>query len=164
MQNLGVGMIVFRILCAFLMAWAVNVALSRPEAVPVLQEVPELKLISPLAAAMVGYFNLAIRQGWGFIVAFANGVWAGVLSIFLAGTIYMSIVLVQALRQNVVKDFDNFLSVFSETVTPLSEQLLNLPLVIVSLGATAVVGVVTEVLHWLLVRFRQGRSAPKSNS
>ena len=148
-------MIVFRILCAVLVAWAVNWALSRPEAVPLLQEVPELGSLSWLAGLMVGYFNLAIRQGWGFIVAFANGVWAGVLSIFLAGTLYMGLVVVIGVRANEIRSFDTFLSVFGETVQPLLDQLVNIPLLIVSLGATALVGVITEVLHWVLVRFRQ---------
>lgn len=154
-------MIVFRIICAVLVAWATNWALSRPEAAPLLLELPEFDTLSPLAGAMVGYFNLAIRQGWGFIVAFANGVWAGVLSIFLAGTLYMSIVLVQALRTDVIKTFDNFLNVFSDTVEPLLEQVVNLPLLVVSLGATAVVGVITEILHWVLVRLHQPKSTAR---
>ena len=155
-------MIVFRILCAILLAWAVNWSLSRPEALRLLQEVPEMATYSLLAAATVGYFNLAIRQGWGVIVAFANGVWAGVLSIFLAGTIHMAIEIVRSMRTGVVKNFNDFLTVFGEAVEPLLDHLGNLQLLIVSLGATAVVGVVTEILHWLLVRLRQGK--PRTHS
>lgn len=153
-------MILFRILCAVLLAWAVNWSLARPEAQELVRSVPELTVLAPLAAAMVGYFNLAIRQGWGVIVAFANGVWAGVLAIFLTGTIHMSIILVQNLRGGIIQSFNDFLTVFGETVEPLVAQLGNLQLLIVSLGATSVVGVVTEVLHWLLVRFRQGKTGP----
>lgn len=153
-------MILFRILCAILLAWAVNWSLSRPEAQVLVQSVPELTVLAPLAAAMVGYFNLAVRQGWGVIVAFANGVWAGVLAIFLTGTIHMGIVLIQNLRAGVITSFNDFLRVFGATVEPLVDQLGNLQLLIVSLGATSVVGVVTEVLHWLLVRFRQGKPGP----
>lgn len=156
-------MIVFRILCAILLAWAVNWSLSRSEAAEVLQAVPELGTYSVLAALAVGYFNLAVRQGWGVIVAFANGVWAGVLTIFLTGTIHMCIEVIRAMRSGIVKSFDNFLTVFGEAVEPLLDHLGNLQLLIVSLGATAVVGVVTEILHWLLVRFRQGKPKMRSN-
>ncbi|MEM1299917.1 MAG: hypothetical protein AAGH68_11630 [Pseudomonadota bacterium] len=155
-------MIVFRIICAFLLAWAVNWSLSRPEALQMIQELPELAIYSLLSALAVGYFNLAVRQGWGVIVAFANGVWAGVLAIFLAGTIHMCVELVRGLRSGVVKSFENFLTLFGEAVEPLLDQLTNLQLLIVSLGATAVVGVVTEILHWLLVRLRQGKPKPRS--
>ncbi|MFK7942939.1 MAG: hypothetical protein AB8B85_08530 [Paracoccaceae bacterium] len=150
-------MILFRILCAILLAWAVNWSLSRPEAQDLLRAVPELGVLAPLAAAMVGYFNLSVRQGWGVIVAFANGVWAGVLAIFLTGSIHILIVVVQNLRGGIIRSFNDFLTVFGEVAQPMVDQLGNLQLLIVSLGATSVVGVVTEVLHWLLVRFRQGK-------
>ncbi len=157
-------MLVFRILCAVLMAWGVNWALSRPEAVVMLQELPEMATYAPIAAGVVGYFNLAVRQGWGFIVAFANGIWAGVLSVFLSGTLYMFILVVDSIRRNVIRDFDQFLRVFSDAVDPLIEQVFNVPLLIVSLATTAVVGVVTEVLHWALVRMRQRGSRESSNA
>ena len=156
-------MLVFRIICAVLLAWAINAGLSRPEASSLLQEVPEMLTFLPLAAALVGYFNLAVRQGWGFIVAFANGVWAGVLSIVGASVLYLAAVLVRDIRENSIKDFDQFLQRLSSTSEPLIEQLLNLPLMIVLLGATAVVGVVTEVLHWVLVRFRQRKGGHRTN-
>ncbi len=155
-------MLIFRILCALLVAWAVNWALSRPEATDMLAEVPEMKTFGPIAGAAVGYFNLAIRQGWGFIVAFANGIWAGVLAILLSGVFYVVIVLTQAVRTNVVRDFDQFLNAFGETVEPLIEQLTNVPLLTVSLGSTAIIGVVTEFVHWLLVRVRQRKGQRSS--
>ncbi|MEO1491256.1 MAG: hypothetical protein AAFV19_03790 [Pseudomonadota bacterium] len=152
-------MLIFRITCAILVAWATNWALSRPEAGILLQTVPEMGTLGPLAGAVVGYFNLSIRQGWGFVVAFANGIWAGVLAIFLAGVFYMTISLFQGIQTNLVQNFDDFVRYFGELVEPLIQQMINPPLLIVSLGATAVVGVVSEVIHWLLVRVRQRKEA-----
>lgn len=155
-------MLVFRVLCAILMAWAVNWSMSRDEAAELLQSLPEMATLAPIAAALVGYFNLSVRQGWGFIVAFANGVWAGVLAIILAGVLYMVLVIVQGIRTNLIKNFDNFLNVFSDSVQPLLTEVANVPLVTVSLGASAVVGVVTEIVHWLLVRVRERNGGTKS--
>ena len=76
-------MIVFRIVCAILLAWAVNWSLSRDEAAEMLKVLPDMLVLGPVAGAIIGYVNLSVRQGWGFIVAFANGVWAGVLAILL---------------------------------------------------------------------------------
>ena len=155
-------MLVFRIICAVLMAWSVNIALSRPEAVVMLQTLPEMTTFAPIAAAIVGYFNLAVRQGWGFIVAAANGIWAGVLSIFLSGVLFMIVKIIEAFQTNVIRTFDNFMSVFSEMSQPLLEEVLNMPLLVVSLGITALVGVATEVLHWILVRMRQRKGGQAS--
>ncbi len=157
-------MLVFRILCAILLATAVNWSLSRSEAESLLQTLPEMSTLAPLAAAIVGYFNLAIRQGWGFIVAFANGIWAGVLSIFVSGALYMTMRVVHGLQTNEIRDFDQFLNVFSNTIEPLVAELVNVPLVVVSLGACAVAGVVTEVIHWVLVRYRHGKGSQRPSS
>lgn len=156
-------MILFRILCGILLAWAANWALHRPEAHELLIDVPEMEVLGPIAAVAVGAFSLAVRQGWGAIVGFANGVWAGVLSIALSGTLYTLIKIVQAMRTGLIHDFDNFLNVFGDTVEPLIGHIVNPPLVIVSLGAAAIIGVVTEMLHWLLVRFRRKRHRPRSS-
>lgn len=142
------------------MAWAVNWALSRPEAQQMLQAIPEMETLGPIAGATVGYFNLAVRQGWGFIVAFANGIWAGVLSIILAGIFDISFVAIEGMRTNTVKNFENFMTLFGETTRPMLDEVANVPLLVVSLGATAMVGVVTEVIHWLLVRVRSKKSKP----
>ena len=152
-------MLVYRILCALLMAWAVNWALSRPESEAMLSVLPEMHTLGPISGAIVGYFNLSVRQGWGFIVAFANGIWAGVLSVILTGVLYVFVQLIQAAREKLLRDFDTFMVQFSEIVGPLLDEVVNVPLLIVSLGATAIVGVVTEVIHWLLVRFRAKRAA-----
>lgn len=155
-------MLVYRILCAVLMAWAVNWSLSRPEAATLMRELPEMLALAPIAAAFIGFFSLSLRQGWGFVVGFANGVWAGVLAIALSGTVYMVIKLTQAARQGLIISFDRFMLVFGDTVEPLLDQLVNLPLLIVSLGAAAIVGVATEMLHWLLVKFRRRRQRANS--
>lgn len=156
-------MLVFRILCAIFLATAVNWSLSRPEAEILLQALPEMTTLAPLAAAIVGYFNLAVRQGWGFIVAFANGIWAGILSIFISGALFMTMKMVDGVREFVIKDFDDFLTLFSAEIEPLVAQLFNIPMIIVSLGACAVVGVLTEIVHWILVKYRQGKRTQRSS-
>ena len=131
-----------------------------------LQTIPEMETLGPIAGATVGYFNLAIRQGWGFIVAFANGIWAGVLSILLSGIFDIGFVSMQAMRENTLKDFEDFMRLFGETTGPMLDEVANVPLLVVSLGATALVGVVTEVIHWLLVRVRskKGKSGGTQSS
>ena len=68
-------MLIFRLLCAILVAWAINLILARPEAATLIAEVPEMTYIGPFAGAVVGFFNLAKRQGWGLIVSVVNGMW-----------------------------------------------------------------------------------------
>ncbi len=157
-------MIVFRILCALLVAWAANWSLSRPEAVQLIDELPEMETLGPIAGAFAGFFNLAVRQGWGVIVAIANGIWVGALSIFLAGVMFTAGMVGNAILTNVIKNFDQFLNVFGQTVEPLFEQVLNIPLLVTSLGATAFVGVVTEGAHWLLVKFKQRKGGQNTDS
>ncbi len=81
-------MLVFRVICAVMVAWAINLVLARPEAAVLVAEVPEMIYIGPAAGAVVGFFNLAKRQGWGLIVSVANGMWTGVMTIGLAGFMY----------------------------------------------------------------------------
>lgn len=128
-----------------------------------LRELPDMTLLGPVAAAIVGYINLSVRQGWGFIVAFANGIWAGVLSILLSGVLFMVVEIVRAINTNVIRTFDNFLGVFSSLIQPLLDAVANIPLLTVSLGATALVGVVSEVIHWALVRMRSKKSKQRVN-
>ena len=157
-------MLVYRLICAFLLAWAINWRLSLSEAETLISVLPEMETLAPIAAAIVGYFNLAVRQGWGMIVAFANGIWAGVLAIVGAGALYMLLRIIIGIRENEIREFDHFLNVFSSAFEPLVDQLANLPLLITSLGTTAVVGVVTEIIHWLLVRVRQGKGGARRRS
>ena len=156
-------MVIFRIVCAILLAWAVNWSLSRDEAAEMLKVLPDMLVLGPVAGAIIGYVNLSVRQGWGFIVAFANGVWAGVLAILLSGVIYMVVEIVRAISTNVVRTFDNFLNVFGSLVQPLLEAVTNVPLLTVSLGAAALVGVITEVIHWVLVRMRARKGGQRAN-
>lgn len=157
-------MLTFRFVCAILMAWAVNWALSRPEADQLLQNIPDVEVLGPIAGATIGYFNLAVRQGWGFIVAFANGIWAGFLSVLLSGVFVIVLTLIESIRTSAVGDFEKFMIVFGEIVQPLLDEVVNVPLLVVSLGATAIVGVVTEVVHWLLVRLRAKKSQQRTGS
>ena len=155
-------MIVYRLVCAVLMAWAINAALSREEAKQLIEAIPDMKTLGPIAGATIGYFNLSVRQGWGFIVAFANGIWAGVLSILLSAVLEIGFVAVVRFREEELEDFDAFMTVFGETTQPMLDQALNVPLLVVTLGATALVGVITEVIHWVMVRMRGRRKRTDS--
>lgn len=148
-------MLVFRILCAILVAWAINWTLSRPEAAAMLRELPQMTLIGPMAGAFVGYFNLSVRQGWGMVVAVANGIWAGILSVVLAGCLHVMIAMGQSLRQNHIRDFEQFMRVLGAEMTPMFDLVLDFPLLTVTVSATAVAGILSEGLHWTLVRLRR---------
>ena len=154
-------MLLFRFLCAILMAWAINVALARTEAEPLVSQAPELLFIGPLAGAAVGFINLAKRQGWGVIVAIANGVWAGILTLASSLVLYLGIVEV-ASNYTIIEDYGDFARIFSDAAEPLVEILLDLPLITVIIIATAVVGVLTEILHWCLVRLLRGKMSSES--
>ncbi|MEM6487550.1 MAG: hypothetical protein AAF677_04645 [Pseudomonadota bacterium] len=150
-------MLTFRFICAILMAWSVNWVMSRPEAAPLLAELPVMATIGPLAAATVGYVNLASRQGWGVVVAVANGVWAGLLSIVVSGVLYMAWSVGSSIASGVVQDFGMFMRLASGEIEPLFELVVNVPLIILTITATSVLGVFTELLHWALVRIRRNR-------
>ena len=149
-------MLIFRILCAVMVAWAINLVLARPEAVVLVTEVPQMVYIGPIAGAVVGFFNLAKRQGWGLIVSVANGMWTGVMVIALSGfmllTMRMSKMIVYQIR-----DFDAFMRVLAGEAEPLIEVSTNLRLIAITIGAVAVTGIVSEILHWTLVRLRRYR-------
>ncbi|MEM1383268.1 MAG: hypothetical protein AAGG06_06445 [Pseudomonadota bacterium] len=145
-----------------LVAWAANWSLGQPEADELLRELPELEILGPLAGAIVGAVNLSVRQGWGFIVAVANGIWAGALAVALSGVLYMIVKMSLALQTALVKDFDSFIRVADGEAQPLFEHVVNVPLILITLTATAVVGVATEILHWSLVRLRRQRQRQQS--
>ena len=148
-------MILFRLLCAFLLAWAVSWAFSQEEAVVLLEEFPEMELIGILTAIWVGAFSLAKRQGWGMIVAVANGLWAGVLTIALSGVVFL---IVLALRNvGTVGSFRRWLQVFESDAEPVFEHMMNFELMLKTLGAAVFVGILTEAIHWTLVRIRRSR-------
>lgn len=148
-------MLVFRILCAILVAWAINWTLSRPEAAAMLRELPQMAAIGPLAGALVGYFNLAVRQGWGFVVAVSNGIWSGVLSVILSGGLFIAVDIVQALRQNQIHTFEQVMRLIGDNLTPLFDLALDFPLLTMTVTATASAGVLSEGVHWTLVRLRR---------
>jgi len=150
-------MLIFRLICAVMVAWAMNWVLARPEAAVLVTEVPEMILIGPIAGAVVGFFNLAKRQGWGLIVAIANGMWTGLLAIALAGFMYLSMKMFGIVMHNLVKDFEAFLRVLSSEAAPLLELTSDYRLIGITIGTTAVAGFVSELLHWFLVRMRRLR-------
>ena len=150
-------MLIFRLICAVMVAWAINWVLARPEAAFLVSEIPEMIIIGPIAGAMVGFFNLAKRQGWGLIVSVANGMWTGLMAIGLAGFIYLSIKMFGVVSHNLVKDFEAFLRVLGSEAGPLIESLTNYRLIGITIGSTAIAGLLSEILHWVLVRLRRHR-------
>ena len=148
-------MLHFRIVCAILMAWAANWAFGQPDAVPLLEEIPEMEYFGVGCAAWVGIFSLSRRQGWGMVVALANGVWAGFLSIVLAGFVYIFYMGMSTI--GVAGSFERWLQVLQGDLEPLFEQMLNFPLMLKMIIASAVVGVVTEAIHWALIRLKKNR-------
>lgn len=145
----------FRIICAIVMAWAVNWALSLPEAEVLLEEIPQMETIGLVCGAFTGAFVLAPRQGWGMIVAVANGVWAALVSIALSGIVYVAVRSAELAGQ--VNDFDHFTRLAGEEFNPVLEQMLNFPLALMMVAAGAVIGLLTEAIHWALVRLRKSR-------
>lgn len=156
-------MLLYRIICAILMAWAINWVLSHAEARPLLEELPVMGVISPIAGALVGFFNLASRQGWGFIVAVANGVWAGILSILVAGTVYALIMAFQIMR-GPANSYESFVRNMESEITPLFDLVINFPLLTFTITTTAVLGLVTEFLHWALVKLRKNKEVPNNGA
>ncbi|HUF56644.1 MAG TPA: hypothetical protein VMM55_08815 [Thermohalobaculum sp.] len=152
-------MIVFRLVCALLLAWAVSWAFGQEEAAVLLAEFPEMELIGILVAIWVGAFSLATRQGWGMIVAVANGAWAGVLTVALSGGVFLIVLMLR--NVGVVGSFRRWLEVFESDSEPLFEQMTNLALFLKTLAAAVVVGIVTEAIHWALVRIRRARGEPE---
>jgi hypothetical protein len=150
-------MLIFRLICAVMVAWAINWVLSRPEAALLVGEIPEMVWAGPLAGAVVGFFNLAKRQGWGLIVAVANGVWTGILSISFAGFIYLSYKMVGMVAYGLVQDFKDFMRILNQQAGPLIDVSVDPRLIVITIGATAVAGVISECLHWSLVRLRRHR-------
>ncbi len=157
-------MLVFRILCALFVAWAINWALSRPEAALLNEEIPDFAAIAPFAGALVGFVNLAKRQGWGGIVAVANGIWAGFLTLVLTGVIFVFFAAADSTARVGDTDTDFVFKIISESVAQVVDQLASLPLLVLCFGATAVVGLVTEVIHWALVKLRKRRGLKERNT
>ena len=150
-------MLVFRMICAVMVAWAINLVLARPEAAVLVAEVPQMIYIGPIAGAVVGFFNLAKRQGWGLIVSVANGMWTGVMTIGLAGFMYLTMRMFNVVVHNMVKDFEAFLRVLGSEAAPLVEISTDYRLIAITVGAVTVTGIISEILHWIMVRLRRYR-------
>lgn len=158
-------MFLFRVLCALLLAWAFNLALGRPEAVIVLQELaqnaetygmpkPDLLIYGPIAGGIVGFLNLAVRQGWGMIVGLANGIWAGALSIAVAALLMFIASVIDRISSSQLKDFQAFVKLSGQLREVIVEPMMNIQFIVVTLGIMAVVGVITEIAQWLVARVR----------
>ncbi|MFQ5566935.1 MAG: hypothetical protein ACE5EU_11295 [Paracoccaceae bacterium] len=146
-----------------MVAWAINLVLARPEAAVLITEVPQMVIIGPIAGAIVGFVNLAKRQGWGLIVSVVNGMWTGLLVIALSGFIYLAVRMGGVVWHNLIKDFESFLRVLGSEAQPLVEISTDFRLIGITVGATAVTGLLSEILHWILVRLRRyrGEEEPK---
>jgi hypothetical protein len=140
-----------------MVAWAINLVLARPEAAVLVAEVPQMIYIGPIAGAVVGFFNLAKRQGWGLIVSVANGMWTGVMTIGLAGFIYLAMRMINVVWHNIIKDFEAFLRVLGSEAAPLVEISTDLRLIAITVGAVTVTGIISEILHGIMVRLRRYR-------
>ena len=151
------AMLTFRVICAVVVAWALNWVMGQPVAATLLEEVPEMAYLAPLSGAIVGFVALAKRQGWGFIVAAANGLWTMILTVGLAWLIFLTITLFDHLLHGLIADFKNFLRILGSETEPLAEGWVDLRLLGVTLAATVVAALVTEALHWILVRLRRER-------
>jgi hypothetical protein len=150
-------MLAFRAICAGAVAWAVVWVLSQPQAAQLLREIPDMAVLAPIAGLYVGAFNLAVRQGWGMVVAFANGVWAGILSIVAAGVLCTSVAMARGVASGDIGGAGGFFDHFGNTVELLLAELADASLLTLALGASAAAGLLTELVHWLMVRVRSRR-------
>jgi hypothetical protein len=150
-------MLIFRVVCAIMVAWAMNWVLARPEAAALVAEIPQMTVIGPIAGAVVGFFILANRRGWGLIVSAANGMWTGLLTIGLAGFIYLTMRMFNIVWHNLVKDFEAFMRVLGSESEPLIVVSTDFRLIGLTVAVTALTGIISEVLHWCLVRIRRMR-------
>lgn len=151
-------LLLFRVICAIFVAWAMSWAVARPEASLLVEEVDRFASVAPVAGGLVGFFTLSKRQGWGVIVAVANGLWAGVLSLLFTTFILIFLGVREASQQSLEFDFDHLMRVMSEETQVIVDHLSYLPFVVIAVTATAVVGIVTEIIHWALVRMRKRRN------
>jgi hypothetical protein len=150
-------MLVFRIVCGVVVAATLAWVLSQPEAARMLRSIPEMSMLAPIAGGYVGAFNLAVRQGWGVVVALANGVWAGILAIVASGVLCTAIGLTRAVAAGEIGGVGGFFEHFGDTVDLLLIELGDAHLLTLALGAAAGAGIVTELIHWLMVRLRSSR-------
>lgn len=151
------AMLTFRVLCALVVAWAVNWVLGHPVSANLLEEVPQMGWIVPASGALVGLVALAKRQGWGIIVAIANGVWTMLLTLGIAWLVYFVVKVGDHILHGLISNFEHFLRVLGYEAEPLAEAWLDPRLLGLMLAATVVASLLTEALHWVLVRIRRMR-------
>ena len=150
-------MLAFRGICAGVVAWAVAWVLSQPQAASLLRAVPDMAVLAPIAGAYIGAFTLAVRQGWGMVVALANGAWAGVLSMVAAVVLCTSVDMARGVAAGEIRGIVGFFDRFGDTLELLLAELADASLLTLALGATAAAGLLTELVHWLMVRVRSMR-------
>lgn len=150
-------MLIFRIACAIMMAWAMNFALARPEAAFLVEEVPEMHYFGPIAGALVGFLILAKRQGNGILIGTLNGMWTGLLTIAISGALFLTVQMWSALVHGLIRDFENFMRVLGIEARPLMEVSADLWLIGVTVATTAVVGLTSEILRLCLRWARKAR-------
>ncbi len=152
-------MLIYRLMCAAMVAWAMNWVLARPEALDLLEKAPELVAIGPIAGALVGFLNLAKRQGWGLVVSVANGLWTTVLAFITAFVMYLAYVMAGHVLHNIIANFEAFLRVLGQESGPVIALAADLRLFGWLCAAGAVTGVASEVLHWVVMRLRKARGS-----
>ena len=157
-------MLLFRVICAVVVAWAVNWVMSQPVAATLLELVPEMRVIAPLAGAFIGFVALAKRQGWGLVVAAANGVWTMLMTVAVAWFIYLVVTLFDHLVHGLISDSENFLRILGAENEPVAEAWVDARLLGILLAATMVASLITEALHWILVRLRRERGEDDEES
>lgn len=156
-------MLLFRIICAFFVAWAMNWAVNRPEAALLREDFPEFVLFAPLVGAFVGFQSLAKRQGWGGVVAVANGVWTGVFCLGLNLFVYVTVKIVQT-PQTGSFDAQQAMRQMGEYAAEVVDALASPVLLAQVVGATVLVSAVTEVIHWAMVHIRRKRGVKERNT
>lgn len=153
-------MLLFRAICAASLMLGFYVAhLIDPGTEQQLRYMPTIALVT---AGMVGFGNLATRQGWGLIVAVVNGLWAGLATIVLASVAFVAVHMVAELYAIGGVTFPVFLETFDATIADLLGQAYEVRNLLVHLVICVAVGVVTEIVHWLLVHVRHARAARRT--
>jgi hypothetical protein len=91
------------------------------------------------------------------VVALANGIWAGILLIVASGVLCTSVAMARGVATGEIGGVGGFFERFGDTVELLLAELADLSLLTLALGATAAAGLLTELVHWLMVRVRSRR-------
>jgi hypothetical protein len=154
-------MVFLRLICGFLVAWAVNWVLAHSMAAALVEELPEMFYIGPAAGAVVGFFVVLGRRGSGLFIATLNGAWAGLLTIALSGVVYLAYKSFDAIIHNLLKNFEAYIRLIGQELKPFVEVGMDPKLIGITLGATAVVGFLSEVMYWARLRIRRYRGLPE---